>query len=143
MKRNENGRSMIEILGVLAIIGVLSVGGIYGYKVAVQKHRANEIVQTASILATLSQSADGGEGDCIMLSNTSLPKNVAGIEIDMKADTKTDDTGKKKTTIDIKIVSDMSPSEEETLCNTVDLLINGATAYERDHCDSTSPLECK
>ena len=28
---NENGRSMVEMLGVLAIIGVLSVGGIAGY----------------------------------------------------------------------------------------------------------------
>ena len=27
---NESGRSMIEMLGVLAIIGVLSVGGIAG-----------------------------------------------------------------------------------------------------------------
>ena len=29
--KNQNGRSMIEMLGVLAIIGVLSVGGIAGY----------------------------------------------------------------------------------------------------------------
>ena len=30
MRVNESGRSMIEMLGVLAIIGVLSVGGIAG-----------------------------------------------------------------------------------------------------------------
>lgn len=30
MKNNQFGRSMIEMLGVLAIIGVLSVGGIVG-----------------------------------------------------------------------------------------------------------------
>ena len=30
---NESGRSMVEMLGVLAIIGVLSVGGIAGIKV--------------------------------------------------------------------------------------------------------------
>ena len=30
MKNNQFGRSMIEMLGVLAIIGVLSVGGIAG-----------------------------------------------------------------------------------------------------------------
>ena len=29
--KNESGRCMIEMLGVLAIIGVLSVGGIAGY----------------------------------------------------------------------------------------------------------------
>lgn len=30
MKNNQFGRSMIEMLGVMAIIGVLSVGGIVG-----------------------------------------------------------------------------------------------------------------
>ena len=29
-KQTETGRSMVEMLGVLAIIGVLSVGGIVG-----------------------------------------------------------------------------------------------------------------
>ena len=36
---NESGRSMIEMLGVLAIIGVLSVGGIAGYSRAMMKYR--------------------------------------------------------------------------------------------------------
>jgi len=43
-KTNENGRSMVEMLGVLAIIGVLSIGGIAGYTLAMNKYRANEIV---------------------------------------------------------------------------------------------------
>ena len=37
----ELGRSMIEMLGVLAIIGVLSVGGIAGYGKAMRMWRAN------------------------------------------------------------------------------------------------------
>ena len=37
----QSGRSMIEMLGVLAIIGVLSVGGIVGYSKAMQKNRLN------------------------------------------------------------------------------------------------------
>ena len=41
----ESGRSMVEMLGVLAIIGVLSVGGTAGYLYAMNKHRANEIIQ--------------------------------------------------------------------------------------------------
>lgn len=41
-KKNESGRSMVEMLGVLAIIGVLSVGGIAGYRMAMNKHHANE-----------------------------------------------------------------------------------------------------
>ncbi len=38
------GRSMIEMLGVLAIIGVLSVGGIAGYSKAMMKYRINRSV---------------------------------------------------------------------------------------------------
>ena len=37
-RKNESGRSMVEMLGVLAIVGVLSVGGVYGYGVAMKKH---------------------------------------------------------------------------------------------------------
>ena len=35
-KTNETGRSMVEMLGVLAIVGVLSVGGISAYSKAVE-----------------------------------------------------------------------------------------------------------
>ena len=51
-KQNERGRSMVEILGVLAIIGVLSFGGIQGYKYAMDKHRANDIVNSVNMRAT-------------------------------------------------------------------------------------------
>ena len=50
-KTNESGRSMVEMLGVLAIIGVLSVGGIAGYTTAMNKHRANQILNGASVRA--------------------------------------------------------------------------------------------
>ena len=36
------GRSMVEMLGVLAIIGVLSVGAIAGYSKAMMKHKLNK-----------------------------------------------------------------------------------------------------
>ncbi len=36
------GRSMIEMLGVLAIIGVLSVGGIAGYSKAIREYKSNQ-----------------------------------------------------------------------------------------------------
>ena len=39
---NETGRSMIEMLGVLAIIGVLSVGGIAGYSKAMMQYKINK-----------------------------------------------------------------------------------------------------
>jgi len=48
MKQLEQGRSMVEMLGVLAIIGVLSIGGIAGYTMAMNKHRANELLDGGS-----------------------------------------------------------------------------------------------
>ena len=38
------GRSMIEMLGVLAIIGVLSVGGIAGYSKAMEQYKINKAI---------------------------------------------------------------------------------------------------
>ena len=55
MMNNENGRSMVEMLGVLAIIGVLSVAGIAGYSMAMKKYKSNEIVNAASQLVVLAQ----------------------------------------------------------------------------------------
>ena len=42
--KSQSGRSMVEMLGVLAIIGVLSVGGIAGYSLSMRRHRANGVV---------------------------------------------------------------------------------------------------
>ncbi|MBO5039142.1 MAG: hypothetical protein J6C85_06805 [Alphaproteobacteria bacterium] len=41
---NERGRSMIEMLGVLAIVGILSVGGIAGYSKAMYTYRVNKLI---------------------------------------------------------------------------------------------------
>ena len=45
---NQSGRSMIEMLGVLAIIGVLSVGGIAGYSKAMMKFKINKTIDQVS-----------------------------------------------------------------------------------------------
>lgn len=52
MKQEQNGRSMIEMLGVLAIIGVLSVGGIAGYSKAMMKFKINKTAEQISEIAT-------------------------------------------------------------------------------------------
>ena len=49
---NQNGRSMIEMLGVLAIIGVLSVGGIAGYSKAMLKYKTNKLIDQVTMLTT-------------------------------------------------------------------------------------------
>lgn len=46
----QGGRSMIEMLGVLAIIGVLSVGGIAGYSKAMEKWKINKAIAGYSYL---------------------------------------------------------------------------------------------
>ena len=52
-KKLESGRSMVEMLGVLAIIGVLSVGGIAGYSLSMRRHRANGVVDAVTTYAAL------------------------------------------------------------------------------------------
>ena len=44
------GRSMVEMLGVLAIIGVLSVGAIAGYGKAMMKYKLNQHAQAVNLL---------------------------------------------------------------------------------------------
>ena len=52
---NPIGRSMIEMLGVLAIIGVLSVGGIAGYSKAMIKFKTNTLLQQISTIISNTQ----------------------------------------------------------------------------------------
>ena len=44
------GRSMVEMLGVLAIIGVLSVGAIAGYSKAMMKYKVNQHAEAVNML---------------------------------------------------------------------------------------------
>ena len=46
---SQSGRSMVEMLGVLAIIGVLSIGGIAGYSYAMDKHKANRAINEINL----------------------------------------------------------------------------------------------
>ncbi len=63
MKNNENGRSMVEMLGVLAIIGVLSAGGLAGYSKAMFKHKLNTTMEQISIIVTNVRTAYGQKGN--------------------------------------------------------------------------------
>lgn len=52
----QSGRSMVEMLGVLAIIGVLSVGAIAGYSKAMMKYKLNkQAEQLNQLVNTVSQ----------------------------------------------------------------------------------------
>ena len=84
MMNNENGRSMVEMLGVLAIIGVLSVAGIAGYSMAMKKYRTNEILNAASQLVVLAQAkqvASGGSQTAVTSDLGGTGYKVAGYEM--------------------------------------------------------------
>ena len=50
----QSGRSMVEMLGVLAIIGVLSVGAIAGYSKAMMKYKLNKQSEQLSTIINAS-----------------------------------------------------------------------------------------
>ena len=43
---------MIEMLGVLAIVGVLSAGGIAGYSMAMQSYKGTQLIERIHLVAT-------------------------------------------------------------------------------------------
>ena len=61
--QKEQGRSMVEMLGVLAIIGVLSIGGIAGYTMAMNRYKANQILDLASKLSVMAQTGYASNPD--------------------------------------------------------------------------------
>lgn len=82
MKNNELGRSMIEMIGVIAIGGVLSVGGATGYGTLINRHRINQSIEQISLISS-KLSLNGSEGnDYRNLSNyaaykyNALPKEI-------------------------------------------------------------------
>ena len=78
-KLSELGRSMVEMLGVLAVIGVLTVGGLAGYNYAITKHRVNTILNeinlrwvAASQQITMGIPLDMSEFDDTILGNYTI-----------------------------------------------------------------------
>lgn len=74
MKYNENGRSMVEMLGVLAIIGVLSVGGIAGYSKAMNKYKINKTTDQVSMLVANIRTLFSSQGNYKDLDNAEAIK---------------------------------------------------------------------
>ena len=146
-KKNETGRSMVEMLGVLAIIGVLSVGGVYGYSMAMRKYRANDIVQAAAILVGNARSYNAGMGvPCLELSDTGLGRNYGGVEVEMIAQIIDDN---EPATVDIEIQKPTDTAEVEALCSVItktasddgDSETAKSAGYFIDHCGA-APVSC-
>ena len=75
-KNMQSGRSMIEMLGVLAIIGVLSVGGIAGYSKAMMKFKVNKTVDQVTQIATNIRTLFGGQRDYSKLTDQVIVKGL-------------------------------------------------------------------
>jgi prepilin-type N-terminal cleavage/methylation domain-containing protein len=54
-KKTQSGRSMIEMLGVLAIVGILSAGGIAGYSMAMQSYKVSALTEKVNLIAQQSR----------------------------------------------------------------------------------------
>ena len=70
--KEEAGRSMVEMLGVLAIVGVLSIGGISGYSKAMAKYKVNKTLDQISMLVTNIRSTFGNQNSYEGLDEKSL-----------------------------------------------------------------------
>lgn len=68
----QSGRSMVEMLGVLAIVGVLSIGGIAGYSKAMAKYKVNKTIDQVSMLITNIRIAYGNQNSYKDISNQKL-----------------------------------------------------------------------
>ena len=81
----ESGRSMVEMLGTLAIIGVLSIGGIAGYSYGMDKYRANTTMNDVNLRA-VDLIAQVNRGSDLSLSEWP-EKSTAGYVITLEKDT--------------------------------------------------------
>ena len=73
MKDSQTGRSMIEMLGVIAIIGVLTVGGIAGYTKAMEHFRVNKTANQISYILAHLRSLYRGQMDYRGLDSSASP----------------------------------------------------------------------
>ena len=132
--KNESGRSMVEMLGTLAIIGVLSIGGIVGYSYGMDKYRANTIMNDVNLRAIdlIAQVNRGGD-----LSLSEWPeKSTAGYIITLEKGTDGITGGIKISGIEKQVCEMLA---KDLLPQNTTLKINGAD-YTSDDCGETNTL---
>ena len=85
----QSGRSMVEMLGTLAIIGVLSIGGIMGYSYAMDKYRANEVMNDVNLRAIdlIAQASRGGDLSLDEWPSKTVSDYGIGLEVDAATNT--------------------------------------------------------
>ncbi len=132
-RMSESGRSMVEMLGTLAIIGVLSIGGIMGYSYGMDKYRANQTIndimlKMVDIVSTANQS---GVPD-----STSWPtKNPIGYPVSFLKDIPNDRYGIQIQNVPSRVCKMVG----DALKNTAIVYVSGEehNTNEQDPCDSS------
>ena len=78
----EAGRSMVEMLGVLAIVGVLSIGGIVGYTKAMAKYKLDKTLNQISMIITSVHTTFGNQHSYAGLTaSTAITYNIIGEDL--------------------------------------------------------------
>ncbi|MBR4927091.1 MAG: hypothetical protein IKY98_02060 [Alphaproteobacteria bacterium] len=133
---DQSGRSMVEMLGTLAIIGVLSIGGIMGYSYAVDKYHANQIMNDVNLrgIDLIAQASRGGD-----FSLAEWPTKTSGdLDIGLEVDEATNTTEGGIYVKDVEkriceiIADDLLPEE-------VELVIDGES-YVSGTCGETNKM---
>ena len=133
---DQSGRSMVEMLGVLAVVGVLSIGGIMGYSYAVDKYHANQVMNDVNLrgIDLIAQASRGGD-----LSLAEWPTKTSGdLDIGLEVDETTNTTEGGIYVKDVEkriceiIADDLLPEE-------VELVIDGE-AYTSGNCGETNKM---
>ena len=134
--KNQSGRSMVEMLGTLAVMGVLSIGGIMGYSYAVDKYHANQIMNDVNLrgIDLVAQASRGGDFSLDEWPTKTSADYDIGLEIDEATNTTEGGiyiNGVEKDICEI-IADDLLPEK-------VELVIDGE-AYTSGKCGETNKM---
>lgn len=69
MKNNQSGRTMLEMLCVLAIMAVLTIGSVRGYNYMVERYKANKISETIAYIITQIRTGYSTQGNYSGINN--------------------------------------------------------------------------
>jgi len=137
MKKNESGRSMVEMLGVLAIIGVLSIGGIAGYTLSMRRYRANAIVDSVNKYALINYSAaqaaklNGNESTVIAYADAGLDSPDGLDQTNTKVTAITVNTGNDSVTLDISVT-------DKKVCQAIASIVGASST--QNTCEASSKI---
>ena len=160
---DQSGRSMVEIIATLSIIGVLSIGGIAGYSYGMNKYRANMTVNDVNLRAVdlLAQLSQGHTPNLDTWETTSTAKYPISLNSD-EAPAQYYITVKNVPHEICQLIAEMMPEDVEILVdndtqeckegyNTLDFAYNGFTSStdippeneETNNCGTANCTECQ